>query len=62
MQKMWISLIAMGLMALAMLIIYISRYKLNKRFLKVVTALAAWACMIMGGLLMLYVVLTGPTY
>ncbi|MBM7713639.1 DUF2768 domain-containing protein [Siminovitchia sp. FSL H7-0308] len=62
MQKMWISIIAMVLMALAMLTIYISRFKLNKGLLKVVTALAAWACMIIGGLLMLFVVLTGPTY
>ncbi|MFS0645004.1 DUF2768 domain-containing protein [Siminovitchia sp. 179-K 8D1 HS] len=62
MQKMWISIIAMVLMALAMLTIYISRFKLNKGFLKIVTALTAWAFMIIGGLLMLFVVLSGPTY
>lgn len=62
MQKMWISIIAMVLMALAMLTIHISRFKLKKGFLKVVTALTAWVCMIIGGLLMLFVVLTGPTY
>ncbi|RWR14986.1 DUF2768 domain-containing protein [Siminovitchia fortis] len=61
MQKMWISIVAMGLLALAMLTIYISRFKLNKGFFKVITALAAWAFMIVGGLLMLFVVLTGPT-
>ncbi|HEY4552749.1 MAG TPA: DUF2768 domain-containing protein [Bacillaceae bacterium] len=62
MQKMWISIVAMILMALAMFTIYISRYKLNKTILKVITAITAWAFMIVGGLLMLYVVLSGPTY
>ncbi|MBS4176556.1 DUF2768 domain-containing protein [Lederbergia citrea] len=61
MQKMWISIIAMILLALAMFTIYISRYKLNKGFLKVVTAITAWLFMLIGGLLMLFVVLTGPT-
>ncbi|MBD8006377.1 DUF2768 domain-containing protein [Bacillus norwichensis] len=61
MQKMWISIVAMGLLALAMLIIYISRFKLNNGFFKVITAFVAWAFMIVGGLLMLFVVLTGPT-
>ena len=61
MQKMWISIVAMGLLALAMLTTYISRFKLKNGFFKVTTALAAWAFMIIGGLLMLFVVLTGPT-
>lgn len=61
MQKMWISIVAMGLLALAMFAIYISRFKLNKGILKVVTAITAWIFMIIGGLLMLFVVLTGPT-
>ncbi len=62
MQKMWISLIAMGLLALAMLTIYFSRFKCNRGFLKIITAISAWALMIIGGLLMLFVVLSGPTY
>ncbi|MFD1707127.1 DUF2768 domain-containing protein [Siminovitchia sediminis] len=61
MQKMWISIVAMILLALAMLTIYISRFKLKKGFLKIITAFTAWALMIAGGLLMLLVVLTGPT-
>ncbi|CAM3974206.1 DUF2768 domain-containing protein [Lederbergia lenta] len=61
MQKMWISIIGMILLALAMFTIYISRYKLNRGILKVVTTLTAWIFMILGGLLMLFVVLTGPT-
>ncbi|MEK3886022.1 DUF2768 domain-containing protein [Bacillus sp. FSL K6-3431] len=61
MQKMWISILGMILLALAMFTIYISRYKLNKGILKIVTALTAWIFMILGGLLMLFVVLTGPT-
>ncbi|MBS4194509.1 DUF2768 domain-containing protein [Lederbergia citri] len=61
MQKMWISIIGMLLLALAMFTIYISRYKLNNRVLKIVTAISAWLFMIIGGLIMLFVVLTGPT-
>ncbi|MCJ8006684.1 DUF2768 domain-containing protein [Lederbergia wuyishanensis] len=61
MQKMWISIIGMFLLALAMFTIYISRYKMNNRILKIVTAISAWVFMIIGGLIMLFVVLTGPT-
>lgn len=61
MQKMWISFVAIGLLGLAAVAIYVSRYKLNKGFLRAITALAAWSCMIIGGLLMLLVVMTGPT-
>ncbi|MBS4199514.1 DUF2768 domain-containing protein [Bacillus sp. FJAT-49732] len=61
MQKMWISIIGMLLLALAMFTIYLSRYKLNNKILKIVTAISAWLFMIIGGLIMLFVVLTGPT-
>ncbi|WP_409298061.1 DUF2768 domain-containing protein [Peribacillus sp. SCS-26] len=59
-QKMWISFAAMGFMAISILIIYLSRYKL-KGFLKIVTAVIAYVLMISAGLIMLLVVLSGPT-
>lgn len=61
MQKMWISIIAMILFALAIFMIYISRYKLNKVILKVFTSIIAWVFLILGALLSLIVVLPGPT-
>ncbi|MBS4217298.1 DUF2768 domain-containing protein [Bacillus sp. FJAT-49711] len=61
MQKMWISIIGMFLLALAMFTIYISRYKLNNKILKIVTSITAWLFMIIGGLIVLFIVLTGPT-
>ncbi|MGG3739540.1 DUF2768 domain-containing protein [Aeribacillus pallidus] len=60
MMKMWISFAAMGAMFVSILAIYISRYKL-KGFFKWIVALLAYIFMISGGLMMLYVVLSGPT-
>ena len=61
MQKMWISIVAMILFALAMFAIYISRYKCKKGILKFFTTLFAWLFLIVGFLLSLIVVLPGPT-
>ncbi|MGE8204341.1 DUF2768 domain-containing protein [Heyndrickxia sp. NPDC080065] len=61
MFKMWVSIAGMGLMAIAMVTIYFSRYKIKVKFLKVFTALIAYLCLIVGGLIMVYVVFTGPT-
>ncbi|MBS4173286.1 DUF2768 domain-containing protein [Bacillus sp. FJAT-49736] len=61
MLKMWISIAAMGIMAIAMIAIYFSRYKLQSRAFKFVTALIAYICLFVGGLMMFYVVLSGPT-
>ncbi|WP_062104798.1 DUF2768 domain-containing protein [Bacillus niameyensis] len=62
MQKMWISIIGMGLFLVAMFAIYITRYKLKNKFLKIVTSIVAWLSLIVGGIIMLYIVLAGPTY
>lgn len=59
-QKMWISFIAMGFMAISILLIYGSRYKL-KGFLKGLTAIIAYILMLLAGLIILIVVLSGPT-
>jgi hypothetical protein len=61
MLKMWISIAAMGIMAIAMVTIYVSRYKLKSKAFKIITALLAYICLIVGGLMMIYVVLSGPT-
>ncbi|MDQ0213704.1 small-conductance mechanosensitive channel [Oikeobacillus pervagus] len=61
MMKMWISFISMGLMFAAIFTIYLSRYKLKQGILKFVTALIAYICMIVGGLMMIYIVFSGPT-
>ncbi|WP_050180735.1 DUF2768 domain-containing protein [Domibacillus robiginosus] len=61
MLKMWISFAGMGLMIVSILSIYLSRYKFHNRFLKGITALFAYLCMIVGGLIVAYVVLSGPT-
>ncbi|KAB7708900.1 DUF2768 family protein [Bacillus aerolatus] len=60
MMNMWISFIGMGLMILSVFTIYISRYKFKNGFLKVISALLAYACMIIGGLIMVYIVFSGP--
>ncbi|WP_382346558.1 DUF2768 domain-containing protein [Lederbergia graminis] len=61
MQKMWISIIGMILLALAMFVIYVSRYKLENKILKVLTSIIAWIMMITGGIIVMLIVLTGPT-
>ncbi|MDH5159950.1 DUF2768 domain-containing protein [Heyndrickxia oleronia] len=61
MFKMWVSIAGMGLMAIAMVVIYFSRYKIKFKFLKAITAIIAYLCLIIGGLIMVYVVFTGPT-
>lgn len=61
MQMMWVSILSMILLALSMFTIYLSRYKINNRGLKIVTSLTAWILLLIGGLLMLVVVLPGPT-
>ncbi|AJD91314.1 hypothetical protein JMA_19970 [Jeotgalibacillus malaysiensis] len=59
--KMWISFGSMGFMFLAIIIIYFSRYKISNRVFKFITAFAAYVFMILAGLIMLWVVLSGPT-
>lgn len=59
-QKMWISFIAMGFMVISIFLIYLSRYKL-KGIWRVLTAIIAYILMILAGLIILIVVLSGPT-
>lgn len=62
MQKMWISIIGMGLFAVAMFAMYLVRYKLKNKWMKVIISIVGWLCLIIGGLITLFIVLSGPTY
>ncbi|AZU63159.1 DUF2768 domain-containing protein [Neobacillus mesonae] len=57
MIKMWISIAGMGLMFLAIITIYFSRYKLKGIF-RLITAIIAYVFMICAGLTLLVVFLT----
>lgn len=49
--KMWFALGSMGLMFLAVIAIYISRYKFKNRFLKIITSFVAYTCMLISGVI-----------
>ncbi|WP_408006536.1 DUF2768 domain-containing protein [Pseudalkalibacillus sp. A8] len=57
--KMWIALGAIGLMFFAVISITFSRMKLNG-ILKFIVTLFAYVCMITAGILILFVVFSGP--
>ena len=57
MLKMWISVAGMGLMFLAIISIYFSRFKL-KGILKLITAVFAYLFMIIAGITLLIVFFT----
>jgi hypothetical protein len=60
-MKMWISLASMGFMVIAIIFIYLSRYKLNQGVLKVFTAVVAYLLLVVSGLIIFLVVFTGPS-
>lgn len=59
-MKMWVSLAAMGFMFISIITIYLSRYKLKGVF-RVISAFFAYALMILSGIIIFLVVLSGPT-
>ncbi|WP_409270482.1 DUF2768 domain-containing protein [Neobacillus sp. SCS-31] len=59
-MKMWVSLAAMGFMFISIITIYLSRYKL-KGVLRFVSALFAYGLMILSGIIIFLVVVSGPT-
>ncbi|OZI11654.1 hypothetical protein CEW92_10155 [Bacillaceae bacterium SAS-127] len=61
MLNMWISFAGMGLMILAVMMIYLSRYKIKNSFFKFISAMLAYACLMIGGMIMVYIVFSGPT-
>jgi hypothetical protein len=60
-MKMWISLASMGFMFIAIIFIYLSRYKLKQGVLKVFTAVVAYLLLVVSGLIIFFVVFTGPS-
>ncbi|MDX8364843.1 DUF2768 domain-containing protein [Cytobacillus sp. IB215665] len=59
MIKMWISLAAMGFMFVAIIAIYFSRFKL-KGVLKGIVAFIAYCFMVLAGIIIFFVVFSGP--
>lgn len=57
MLKMWISIAGIALMFLAILTIYVSRYKLSG-FLKVISAIVAYVFMVVAGISLIIVLFT----
>ncbi|MFD1738563.1 DUF2768 domain-containing protein [Bacillus salitolerans] len=57
--KMWFALGSMGLMFLAVITIMLSRYKLKGVF-KWITAFVAYSFMIIAGIVIVFVVFSGP--
>ncbi len=60
MQKMWVSIAGIGLMGIAVLAIYLSRYKL-KGILKYLFATVAYVSMIIAAIIMFIIIVSGPT-
>lgn len=59
MLKMYISFFGIAFMFLSVVLIYFSRYKL-KGFFKTITAIIAYILMILAGLIIFFVVFSGP--
>lgn len=58
-MKMWISFASMGFMFISIILIYFSRFKLKGLFKAIVTILA-YIFMILAGIIIIFVVFTGP--
>ncbi|WP_273125928.1 DUF2768 domain-containing protein [Metabacillus sp. HB246100] len=58
-MKMWISFASMGFMFISIILIYLSRYKLSGVF-KVIVTILAYLFMIVAGMIILFVVFSGP--
>ncbi|MGY0566071.1 DUF2768 domain-containing protein [Bacillus safensis] len=58
--KMWFALGSMGLMFLAVVTIYLSRFKLKGKFLKITASTVAYSLMLISGIIVFLVVFSGP--
>ncbi|WP_019154310.1 DUF2768 domain-containing protein [Robertmurraya massiliosenegalensis] len=61
MLKMWISIAGMGFMFISIMMIYLSRFKIKNSVFKFITALIAYVLMIVSGIIIFFVVISGPT-
>lgn len=59
--KMWIALTSMAFMFISVFSIYFSRYKAKNKIVKLVLALIAYVLMIFAGIIIIFVVFSGPT-
>jgi len=59
MLKMYISFVGIGFMFFAVILIYLSRYKL-RGFFKTLSAILAYIFMILAGIIIFFVVFSGP--
>lgn len=60
MMKMWVSFAGILLLIMAAIFISLSRYKL-KGWLSKIVALIAYIALILGGLIIFYIVFSGPS-
>lgn len=56
MDLMWVSFVSIGFMALAAVLIYLSRFVITIRFVSVIISLIAWVLLILAFLLMVLVI------
>jgi len=56
---MWISFASMGFMFISIILIYFSRFKL-KGVIKAIVTILAYIFMILAGIIIIFVVFTGP--
>ncbi len=59
-MKMWISFASMGFMFIAIILIYLGRFKLKNGIIKFLVTLFAYIFMILAGIIILFVVFSGP--
>ncbi|ARF18606.1 DUF2768 domain-containing protein [Sporosarcina sp. P3] len=60
-DKMWLSFYAMGFMVISMGLIYLSRYKIKNRVVRILFAIIAYTLLITSFFAMVYLVFNGPT-
>lgn len=61
MDLMWVSFYSLGLMLLAMMLIYVARFKINNKVLRIIVTICAYLSLLLSALLMI-VVLGGSNH
>ena len=61
MDLMWVSFYSLGLMLLAMMLIYVARFKINNKVLQIIVTICAYLSLLISALLMI-VVLGGSNH
>jgi hypothetical protein len=59
--KMWIAITSMVFMFISVFSIYISRYKAKNKIIRFILAFIAYVLMILAGIIIIFVVFSGPT-